>query len=199
VESGISRVIISIDGTTQEVYQQYRVGGQLTKVLEGTKRLADWKKKLKSATPHIIFQFLVVKPNEHQLDEVKVLAKELGVDEVKFKTAQVYDYAQGNPLIPTLDRYSRYRQKADGSWEHKSKLLNHCWKLWHAAVITWDGIVVPCCFDKDAEYRMGNVGSQTFDQVWNGPGYRRFREAIVRSRGEIDMCTNCTEGVSVFS
>src|SRR5690606_11675796 len=36
VESGLERIIISIDGTTQDVYQQYRVGGQLEKVLEGT-------------------------------------------------------------------------------------------------------------------------------------------------------------------
>ena len=27
VESGLDRLIISIDGTTQETYQQYRVGG----------------------------------------------------------------------------------------------------------------------------------------------------------------------------
>ena len=31
VESGLDRLIISIDGTTQEVYQQYRVGGNLEK------------------------------------------------------------------------------------------------------------------------------------------------------------------------
>jgi len=33
VESGLDRLIISIDGTTQDVYEQYRVGGQLNKVL----------------------------------------------------------------------------------------------------------------------------------------------------------------------
>ena len=35
IESGLDRLIISIDGTTQETYQQYRVGGHLNKVLEG--------------------------------------------------------------------------------------------------------------------------------------------------------------------
>src|SRR5215213_1148470 len=89
IESGLDRLIISIDGTTQDVYQQYRVGGNLNKVIEGARNIVKWRKELGSRTPFIIFQFLVVKPNEHQMDEVKKLAKETGVDDVWFKTAQV--------------------------------------------------------------------------------------------------------------
>src|SRR5262245_40598520 len=88
VESGLDRLIISIDVTSQDVYQQYRVGGKLNKVLEGARNIVKWKKELKSKTPFVFFQFLVVKPNEHQIEEVKQLAKEIGVDEVRFKTAQ---------------------------------------------------------------------------------------------------------------
>ena len=50
VESGLNRLIISIDGTTQEVYENYRVNGNLNKVLDGTKNILYWKKKLKSKT-----------------------------------------------------------------------------------------------------------------------------------------------------
>ena len=46
IESGLDRLIISIDGTTQDVYEQYRIGGQLEKVLEGTRNIVKWKKKL---------------------------------------------------------------------------------------------------------------------------------------------------------
>jgi len=81
-------LIISIDGTTQETYSSYRIGGNLEKVIEGAKNIVKWKKELKSKTPHIIFQFLVVKPNEHQIEDVKRLGKEIGVDEVRFKTAR---------------------------------------------------------------------------------------------------------------
>ena len=110
VQSGLDRLIISIDGTTQEVYENYRIGGKLEKVLEGTKNIIQAKKRLKVSKPHIIFQFLVVRPNEHQIQEAKELAKKLGVDEIKFKTAQIYDYENGSDLIPTLDKYARYRQ-----------------------------------------------------------------------------------------
>jgi MoaA/NifB/PqqE/SkfB family radical SAM enzyme len=125
VESGLDRLIVSIDGTTQETYASYRVGGKLDKVLEGTRNVVKWKKELNSKTPHIMFQFLVVKPNEHQLQDVKDLAKELEVDEVVFKTAQIYDYENGSPLIPTIDYYSRYQNNGDGSYSIKNKLLNH--------------------------------------------------------------------------
>lgn len=106
VASGLDRLIISIDGTTQEVYEQYRKEGKLENVLNGARNIVKWKKKLKSRTPHVIFQFLVVKPNEHQIEEVYKLAKEIGVDEVKLKSAQVYDYKNGNPLIPNNQKYS---------------------------------------------------------------------------------------------
>jgi len=199
VESGLDRLIISIDGTTQETYESYRVGGELDKVIDGAKNVIKWKKKLKSKTPHTIFQFLVVKPNEHQIDEVKELGNEIGVDEVKFKTAQVYDYANGNELIPTIDKYSRYRLQENGTYSLKNKLLNHCWKLWHSCVITWDGRVVPCCFDKDAKYTLGDLQRESFTSLWKSEAYQSFRNSILRSRKEIDICRNCTEGTKVWA
>jgi len=199
VESGLDRLIISIDGTTQEVYQQYRVGGNLEKVLEGTRNIVKWKNELKSKTPFIFFQFLVVKPNEHQVEDIKRLAKEAGVDEVRFKTAQVYEYeTDPNSLIPTIDKYSRYTKNADGTYTAKNKLANRCWKLQHANVITWDGLVVPCCFDKDAIHQLGNLKMQSFKEIWHNDNYKQFRTELMRSRKNIDICSNCSEGVSVW-
>lgn len=199
IESGLDRMIISIDGTTQETYEQYRVNGQLENVLEGTRNMVHWKQKLNSRTPHLIFQFLVVKPNEHQVSEVQKLAAQMGVDEVRLKTAQVYDYENGNPLIPTNETYSRYKQGVDGKWRIKNKLLNQCWRMWSGCVVTWDGVVVPCCFDKDATHQMGDLKQHTLKQVWNNARYQAFRKSIVNSRSEIDICTNCTEGTKVWT
>jgi len=199
VESGLDRLIISIDGTTQDVYQQYRVGGKLEKVIEGAKNIVKWKKALGSKTPFIFFQFLVVKPNEHQIDEIKQLAKEVGVDQVRFKTAQVYDFENDpNQLIPSIQKYSRYRVGKDGKMKSKSGLKNSCWKLWHANVITWDGLVVPCCFDKDAMHQLGNLKNQSFKQVWENDNYKQFRKELTTSRKNIDICANCSEGLTVW-
>ncbi len=199
VESGLDRLIISIDGTTQDVYKQYRVGGQLDKVIQGTKNIVKWKKELKSNKPFVVFQFLVVKPNEHQIEDVKKLAKETGVDDVWFKTAQVYDFENDpNQLIPTIDKYSRYKKKGE-EYEFKGKLANHCWRLWHDPVITWDGLVAPCCFDKDAQHRLGDLKKKSFKEIWKNGEYSTFRKQILKGRKNIDICANCSEGTKVWS
>ena len=96
------------------------------------------------------------------LEEVKQLAREIGVDDVWFKTAQVYDYQKGSPLIPEQELYSRYKKEKDGTYAIKNSMDNSCWKMWHSCVITWDGLVVPCCFDKDAMHQLGNLKMQSF-------------------------------------
>tara|TARA_B100000809_G_C15121724_1_gene524552 strand:- start:1856 stop:2887 length:1032 start_codon:yes stop_codon:yes gene_type:complete len=199
VQSGLDRIIISIDGTTQETYEQYRIGGVLDKVLEGTKNLIEAKNELKSKTPYVVFQFLVVKPNEHQIEEAKELAKNMGVDELGFKTAQIYDYKDGNDLIPSNDKFSRYRKNKKGKYELKRTApLSSCWKMWHSAVMTWDGGVVPCCFDKDSQHEMGNIAKLSFKDIWLGRSYTNFRRALLDSRKHISMCENCTEGTKVY-
>lgn len=198
VESGLDRLIISIDGTTQDVYTQYRIGGNLSKVIEGAKNIVKWKKELKSKKPFVFFQFLVVKPNEHQIEDIKKLAAEVGVDEVRFKTAQVYDYEEGNRLIPTIDKYSRYRKNEDGTYAIKNTMEDHCWRLWHSPVITWDGLVVPCCFDKDATHKLGDLKTSSFKTLWHNESYLNFRSQIIKGRKHIDICANCSEGTKVW-
>ena len=141
----------------------------------------------------------MVKPNEHQIPDIYRLGAEIGVDEVKLKTAQVYNYEKGNELIPTINKYSRYILQKDGTYKLKNALVNHCWKLWHACVITWDGIVVPCCFDKDAIHKMGNLNQQNFREIWKGQQYNVFRKSLLKGRAKVDICSNCSEGCKVWS
>ncbi len=198
VTSGLDRLIISVDGTTQETYESYRIGGTLEKVIEGTRNVIAWKKKLRSQTPQVVFQFLVVAPNEHQVPDIHKLAEELEVDQVVLKTAQIYNYAQGSHLIPSQQKFSRYKKEADGHYIIKNDLSSHCWKMWHSCVITWDGKVVPCCFDKDAHFVMGDLKRNSFREIWNGSEYHKFRKSLLTSRKEIEICKNCTEGTKVW-
>ncbi len=199
VRSGLSRLIISLDGTTQETYAAYRREGELARVLEGAERIVKWKRELKSLTPHVVFQFLVVRPNEHQVHEARALAKRIGVDDLWLKTAQVYDPRNDHPLIPTQDKYARYRRNASGVWEAKNRLDDDCWKMWHSCVITWDGRVVPCCFDKDAQHVLGDLRTHSFRELWHSEAYNNFRRQLLTARGSIAMCRNCSEGSPVWA
>ncbi len=199
IKSKLDKLIISVDGVTQEVYEQYRIGGNVNKVIEGTKEILKQKKRLKSKLPHVVWQFVVFKPNEHQISAVKKLGKELGVDEVKIKTAQIYDFENGHNLIPETEEYSRYRKTEEGNYVIKNKLLNQCWRMWQGCVITWDGKIVPCCFDKDAKFKLGNLKQQLFKDVWFSDEYNNFRRSILKGRDQIDICNNCTEGTKVWA
>ncbi len=199
VESGLNRIVVSIDGTTQASYAHYRVGGKLEKVIEGTRNLIAWKKKLKRSTPHVIFQFIVFKSNQHQIQDIRKLARELKVDALQIKTAQIYDLENADNWVPEEESLSRYARNDQGKFQIKNELLNHCWRMWQGCVLTWDGKVVPCCFDKDAQHSLGDLQQQSFADIWWGAKYQGFREQLFRSRRNIDICQNCTEGTRVFA
>lgn len=198
IQSGLDRLIISLDGTTQEIYEIYRKEGKLDKVIAGIQNLVAMKRQLKSATPYVIIQFIVMKSNEHQISDLKKLADSLGVDELKLKTAQIYDFENDSDFIPESQVYSRYQKNETGQFQIKNELKNRCWKLWHAPVITWDGQVVPCCFDKDASHPLGSLKDDNFKAIWNGNEYMNFRKQIWSSRKAVAICKNCTEGTRVW-
>jgi radical SAM protein with 4Fe4S-binding SPASM domain len=193
VESGLDRIIISLDGLDQETYEKYRAGGSFNKVMEGIRNLVRWKKELKSSTPFIILQFIVFRTNEYQVPLLRKVARELGVDKLELKTAQVYNYEEGNPLIPADESLSRYKKIKGGKYILDNRLYNHCLRMWRGCVITWDGLVVPCCFDKDATHLLGDLKIQTFQEIWGSDAYDRFRKKVFEGRKEIDICRNCSE------
>ena len=77
--SGLNKLIVSVDGATQEVYEKYRVGGDIEKVFNNMKRLMEAKKRHNSKL-NVVWNFLVMKQNEHQMDMARGRAKEIGVD-----------------------------------------------------------------------------------------------------------------------
>jgi radical SAM protein with 4Fe4S-binding SPASM domain len=191
--SGLKQLIVSMDGITQEIYEQYRIGGNLKKVQEGLQLLISERKKSTRNFPRIVLQFLVTGQNEHQLPALKIWAKEMKVDELQLKTTQIYDFENGSDLIPKDMGYSRYLPVGNGKWRVKKRLENKCWRMWKGAVVTWDGKVVPCCFDKDASHVMGELKTHTLSSIWNSLPYFNFRKQLLDDRTQIEICRNCTE------
>ncbi|OFY18565.1 MAG: hypothetical protein A2W98_04860 [Bacteroidetes bacterium GWF2_33_38] len=191
VDSKLDKIIISLDGTTQETYEQYRKNGSFETVISGIEALVAEKKMQKSKRPFIELQFLVLKTNEHQISAIKQLGKRLEVDSVRLKTAQIYDYKNGNPLIPTIDKYSRYRKNNDGTYSFKRNPANTCWRLWSSAVVSVNGSVVPCCYDKDTRHVMGSLENSSMTQIWKNANYQAFRKQIITSKKDVMICEEC--------
>lgn len=195
IDSGLDRLIISLDGTDAKTYSIYRKGGNFDKVISNIEFFMALRKKSKSKHPFVELQFIVFKHNEHQIKEIKILGKKLGVDKVTLKTAQLYEFEKGNELMPGLVKYSRYEEYEDGKYRIKSNLPNSCYRSWSGSVITWDGGVVPCCFDKDADFRFGNILSTDYKSILKNKEYQKFMQQILIDRSQIEICRNCSEGL----
>jgi radical SAM protein with 4Fe4S-binding SPASM domain len=192
VRTGLNKLIISLDGMDQETYSTYRVNGSVNRVIDGLKNVTRAKKRYNSSLK-IEIQFLVNRFNEHQIPKVRQLAKKVHAS-LSLKSMQIIDKEDIASWLPSERRFRRYKIK-EGNYVLKNSLPDRCARLWFNPVITWDGKVVPCCFDKNAEYIMGDLNQDSFGEIWNGPKYRIFRKSILSGRHMIEMCRNCTSGL----
>lgn len=192
VRSGLNKLIISLDGMDQETYSAYRVNGSVMSVIEGIKNVTQAKKSHNSSLI-IEIQLLVNRFNEHQIPQVRRLAERVSAS-LRLKSMQILNKEEVSSWLPSDRKYRRYKMK-EGEYKLKNSLPDRCARLWFNPVITWDGKVVPCCFDKDSEYVMGDLNYDSFREIWNGPKYRIFRKSILKGRHMIEMCRNCTSGL----
>lgn len=197
VRSGLNRIIVSLDGISQQSYSAYRVGGDIEKVREALRLLHDVKQRLGSRTPVIEWQCLRLHTNEHEWAEMRRVYRRWGADRITLKTAQLYDYANGNPLMPADTRYARYTIGKDGKYHLKQSLWRRLWgisapccRLWSGCVITTSGEVLPCCYDKAHAHPFGNILTASFATLFHSSVANGFRYSVLRNK-DIAICRNC--------
>ena len=193
VTSGLDRIIISIDGTTQEIYEKYRRGGSLSKAIEAIKLIKEAKQQLDSKTPCIEAQFIVFKFNEHQIEEFKQLAPTWGANKISIKSAQIHNPNENKDIIPAICKYSRYKEEKDGTVKLKKSFTHACLRAWTGVVISADGNLLPCCFDKQEKYTYGNINNSSIEDIWKNNQSIDFRKKLLTHRSSFDICRNCNE------
>jgi radical SAM protein with 4Fe4S-binding SPASM domain len=198
ITSGIDEIIISLDGVDQESYAKYRIGGKIDRVFEGVKQLAETKEMLGVSQPCLHLQFILMKHNLSQKNRMIEIGKEIGADKLSFKTLQVTNWEAGAEFLPDDPEFTRYEKKhPNGAYTTRKRKFfpNDCLRLWYSLVLNCDGDVSPCCFDKDSEFKLGNILEEPFESIWQGESYQKFRQKILDSRYELEMCRDCTEGL----
>ena len=195
--SGITRLTVSLDGFNQESYSSYRKGGDFDRVISGIKNVAQAIKASRSKLK-LEIQMLVNRHNEDQIAEVIFFARGNSAS-LKLKSMQVINGENVEYWLPADRRYRRYIKEGN-LYKLNSRLKNRCLRMWLNPVVTWDGNIVPCCFDKDADHIMGNLNRDSFRNVWRSEKYTAFRNLILTNRRGIDICQNCTAGLkkSIF-
>ena len=197
VNSGLNRIIVSIDGFSQESYEAYRKGGSLQRALEALQFLSQTK-KLHNSNIRIELQVLRLRTNEHEWKWIKQNYKKLGATHLVFKTAQLYDYENGNPLMPTQERYARYTKIGENKYIRKKRFTDNshikfkpCLRLWSGCVITTSGEVLPCCYDKEHQHSFGNIYQNHLSDIFHSQTAQQIRERVLSKKDMPTMCSNC--------
>lgn len=185
-QAGLDKIIVSIDGFTQQSYEQYRVGGKLDQALAGLRNA--------NIMPEVELQCLMLRSNEQEWGWIRKNYKSLGAKKLSMKSAQFYNFEDGNPLMPSDERYSRYALGKDGKYHLKHPLRRYCYRLWSGCVVDSNGVVLPCCFDKNHQHAFGQISAnRSLSDVWFSHSANDFRTLVVKQREQLEICQNCTE------
>ncbi len=210
VSSGVDEITVAADGITEETYQKYRIGGSFEKVFANLKMLTEKRAERgtrnhaaagegKQPHPKIIFRFMVMKHNAHELARAKEMAKELGVSFRK-KTVRVDmgDFTEGSIFdkiekqkewLPEEVELNRYRKHDD-----RLGKIRVCKDLWTRTFISWDGAVTPCCNVYAVRDFFAPAFEPKFEKIWNGPAYTAAREIFRKAEkpeGDTPVCNRC--------
>ncbi len=186
VNSGLSYLVISLDGTDEESYNKIRKGGSYEKVIKGIENIITYRDQKKSLTPYVDLQFVVMRDNEEKVEEMFDLGRKLKVDRVTLKKCQISLESLREQFLP-VNREFRYNCY-DGM---DNEIQSTCYRLFEHSSINWDGHVFPCCDIKDPECSMGNCfETKSFKAIWNGTLYQQFRKNYLENK-KYYICKKC--------
>jgi len=183
IATRIDKIFVSLDAASPETYVQYRVGGNFDNVISNIRLLEAARRTLKNEYTRIVLLFHVFRHNEHEIDDMRELARNLNVEyrinRMRTDMAkEIFEEAAASverdkQWIPESDKYSAF-DLAKRDKRHQMV----CRELWKTAVINWDGSVLPCCAVYGDRYAFGNVTQQPFNVIWNNEKYRVARKEV---------------------
>lgn len=205
VESGLDRLIVSLDGATQDIYAQYRVRGDIDLALANVRAIVEAKRRLRRATPVVEWQFIVFRHNEHQLDAARALAKQLNVDRFRVVAPILPLMSYGLKSRPEqailesswLPRNAAFWQMHPGVLRRDGSLFRSaCFHLYRSMTIAPGGGVSSCCMVYTRASDFGNLLRDDLDSIWNNSLYRASRALFTGKL--VDRAGSVCDGCYLF-
>lgn len=159
-DAGLDYMLLSIDGATQDVYEQYRKGGNLELVLDNVAHIVNYKRINRLQTPILEWRFLRFDFNQHQAEATRALARKLGVDIFTIE----------NGFIP--GEVSDRKDEPEYRWALQQKT---CAMLYKFVLLHPDGGIAPCCTMIDKRDDFGDIQSGSLREMWTNERYTQAR------------------------
>jgi MoaA/NifB/PqqE/SkfB family radical SAM enzyme len=200
IDSGLEYLVVALDGASPESYIQYRVRGDYGRVIENLSELLRRRNARGKRTPFVEWQFLVMKQNQHEVQQAEVLSKKLGVDILRLARCDIpYEYQYRKDLaeawLPTPVE-GRVRSDDKNRQFGQAAKPGPCFYLYRTMLVNPDGGVSPCCIvhGKNDDFADLNGVAIEPQKIWNNEKYRSarslFSSQIVPDRQAI-VCDNC--------
>ncbi|MBD3318022.1 MAG: radical SAM protein [Chitinivibrionales bacterium] len=195
ISSGLEYLVVSLDATTPQVYDTYRKAGDFNTVMNNLRLLLRKRGERRVAHPMIEWQFIVMKSNMHQQEDAVALARDIGVDVMRFIPVGLpFDTPDKASLArewyPVSDK-SGYDYGKNELQYGQSSRKSTCYYLYRSATINPDGGVSPCCVVYDSKYDFGNAFSSNFDEIWNNERFQSARALFSRKKISAARNTPC--------
>lgn len=199
VDSGLDYLIVSLDGASQKTYSAYRRGGDFNKVIENVRKIAEEKRRRGKKRPYLIWQFIVMKQNEHELRKAVQIAQRIGIDIMKIEAVrsdmgqEIFEsdrekIKNSAQWLPKNEKLSRF----DYMKESRKMRKKGCIFLWSTMVINPDGSASPCCAVYPEKYDFGNAFRDGLMKIWNNEKYVASRRIVSGKKSGIStVCANC--------
>lgn len=185
VDAGLKALVIALDGSTQEVYERYRKGGDVEKVKRCAMLIEEAKRLRHSPYPYTNVRAVLTRENEHDLPNIRKTALELGVNMFSYKSVGCLttspDYGKYETSESELRRFAK---------DHRT-LDVRCPYSFRQPTVYWDGTVVGCEFDFEPQVPFGRIGEQSLQEIWNSPTAVRMRRGILGREARATFCADC--------
>ncbi len=188
VDSKLDNLLLALDAVDQETLAKYRKNGNYQKIVDGIKSIVKEKKRQNSRYPRLELQFVVMKHNQHQIKDIKKLARQLQVDTFVLKTT----------IVNTKEEAEQFQPDDISLRRNRREVKNGCPSLWTDATVYWDGSVVPCCIDYKSEHLFGNIENEDLKHIWNNKKFMRFRGQVLKNKKALNLCSSCPGGDDNF-
>ncbi len=174
VDTGITRICISLDAADQEVYKIIR-GGDLEKV----ENVIDGfvANQTKFGRPLVRVSFCNQSSNDHQQNEF--LEKWIDrVDSVEVQTVRDLEHLF---FLNKLDKESDYET---------SQSDHYCFRPFSYLTIWSDGQISPCCSFHGIKLNLGSVYQDKLFDIWNSNFLNKLRKEFIESKLN-PICKDC--------
>lgn len=194
IYSDINKISFQIGGMDNETHQRYRVRTRLDKAVANLERLIELRNKHPDSAVEIEVGFIVMRHNEHQVEDFLDWAKKIGVHRASIIDPCARNMLEAHAYLPKNKKYWYYDEEAFERGILKPKKLpdNECVWIWNSIQLNWDGTAVPCCRDPNGRFPLGNVFERGLKEVFNGDTATSFRSRLLRKQGEISICKLCS-------